>query len=125
MPVERLTFRLSDLSRIRDLAENAARSIGLSEQGVADVVIAVNEVATNAVTHGLFDTAYLSTWVDGGDLIVEIHDQGLWTPPYRPAPGPRSTSGMGLWVARLLASDISFRTESDGSRVTMRFGGKS
>lgn len=122
--MDQLTFRLADLSRIRHLAENAARSLGMSEQSVVDAVIAINEIATNAVTHGHAGTARLTTWIDDGALVVEIHDQGRWIPPLLPAPGPRSTNGMGLWVARLLAADIVFRTGEDGSAVTMRFGGK-
>ncbi|MEU7002714.1 ATP-binding protein [Nonomuraea sp. NPDC046570] len=123
-PVREVAFRLPDLPGVRDFVAVHARRLGMSEDHVGDFLLAVNEVTTNAVTHGAPAKAYLRVWTDHGDLVVEVHDQGDWTPgfaPGRAAPGPYATSGMGLWVARVLAADIVFRTSEDGSTVTMRF----
>lgn len=122
--VRELAFRLADLPRVRQLTEESARRLGLAEAVIEDVVIAVNEVATNAVTHGEHHTAQLRLWIEDGSLLVEVHDIGSWTPPEDRRPGPYATSGMGLWVARLLATEISFTSGSEGSAVTMRFAGK-
>ncbi|MFI6484731.1 ATP-binding protein [Nonomuraea sp. NPDC050663] len=119
-----LAFRLADLPRVRQLTEESARRLGLAEAVIEDVVIAVNEVATNAVTHGEHHTAQLRLWIEEGSLLVEVHDTGSWTPPEDRRPGPYATNGMGLWVARLLATEISFTSGSEGSAVTMRFAGK-
>ncbi|MBF8186857.1 ATP-binding protein [Nonomuraea sp. K274] len=118
-PVKRLSFRLPDLPRVRRFAEDEARDVGMPEEAVGDFVIAVNEVATNAVTHGA-EPASLRTWVANGNLVVEVHDEGAW----RPGPRPGAVGGMGLWVARLLSSDLALRVGSGGSTVTMRFPGK-
>lgn len=119
-----MVFRLADLPDLRDFAAVAARRIGMTEDAVGDVILAVNEIATNAVTHGTAK-AQLRIWTDAGDLFVEIHDDGAgWLPDVPPAPGPRATSGMGLWVARRLAADLSFATGVTGSTVTMRFAGR-
>ncbi|MEW9548465.1 ATP-binding protein [Nonomuraea sp. NPDC050783] len=118
-PVRRLRFGLGDLPRVRQFAEDGARDAGMPEEAIGDFVIAVNEVATNAVTHGA-DRAVMRTWTVGGDLIVEVHDEGTW----KPGPMPGAVGGMGLWVARLLSSDLTLRVGSGGSTVIMRFPGK-
>ncbi|MEV5896850.1 ATP-binding protein [Nonomuraea fuscirosea] len=118
-PVKDLDFRLPDLPQVRQFAEDEARAAGMPEEAIGDFVIAVNEVATNAVTHGA-DRAALRTWVTGGDLVVEVHDEGIW----KPGPMPGAVGGMGLWVARLLSSDLTLRVGDDGSTVIMRFPGK-
>jgi len=118
-PVRRLRFRLPDLPQVREFAESEARGFGMPEEAVNDFVIAVNEVATNAVTHGA-DDARVRTWPDSGDLVVEVHDEGIW----KPGPMPGAVGGMGLWVARLLSSDLTLRIGSGGSTVIMRFPGK-
>ncbi|WP_245642641.1 ATP-binding protein [Nonomuraea candida] len=117
--MKKLLFRLPDLPQVRQFAEDEARAAGMPEEAIGDFVIAVNEVATNAVTHGAGD-AFIRTWVIGGDLVVEVHDEGAW----KPGPLPGSVGGMGLWVARLLSSDLTLRVGSGGSTVIMRFPGK-
>jgi anti-sigma regulatory factor (Ser/Thr protein kinase) len=119
VPVKEVRFRLPDLPQVRQFAEDQARAVGMPEEAVGDFVIAVNEVATNAVTHGA-DRACLRTWLIGGDLVVEVHDEGAW----KPGPMPGAVGGMGLWVARLLSSDLTLRVGSGGSTVIMRFPGK-
>ncbi|MEV1172113.1 ATP-binding protein [Nonomuraea sp. NPDC049784] len=118
-PVKELRFRLPDLPQVRQFAEDEARSVGMPEEAVGDFVIAVNEVATNAVTHGA-DHAFMRTWLVNGDLFVAVHDGGTW----KPGPMPGAVGGMGLWVARLLSSELTLRAGSDGSTVIMRFPGK-
>jgi serine/threonine-protein kinase RsbW len=117
------SFRLSDLPELRDFLAARARRCGMREERVSDLLIAVNEVATNAVTHGAAH-ALMCLWADDGDLVVGIHDDGRWEPedvPGLAAPGPVATRGMGLWVARTLAAEITFDTGDKGTTVTMRF----
>ncbi|GLW96784.1 ATP-binding protein [Microtetraspora sp. NBRC 16547] len=121
---EELTFSLADLPDVREFAAVRARSRGMPEDAVGDFVIALNEVATNAVTHGAPE-ARLRVWGDSDGLVVDIHDDGReWrpgSPPGRVAPPENATSGMGLWVARRLSTDICVNTGSNGTTVTMRF----
>ncbi|WP_246075734.1 ATP-binding protein, partial [Nonomuraea terrae] len=77
--MKQLRFALPDLPRVRQFAESEARQAGMPEDAIGDFVIAVNEVATNAVTHGA-DTASMRTWTSSGDLVVEVHDGGVWKP---------------------------------------------
>ncbi|MFI6502771.1 ATP-binding protein [Nonomuraea typhae] len=118
-------FTLAGLPGVRHFAEVVARRAGLPDDEVGDLVLAVNEVATNAVTHGS-PAARVRSWTESGDLVIEIRDHGVWAgqafgqhPPARHA-----TSGMGLWVARLLAGQVDFRLGEEGSTVILRFAGK-
>ncbi|WP_433413286.1 ATP-binding protein [Microtetraspora malaysiensis] len=119
-----LTFSLDDLPEVREFAAVQARSKGMPEDAVGDFVVALNEVATNAVTHGAPE-ARLRLWGDRDGLVVDIHDEGKdWHPegwPGRAGPPDNATSGMGLWVARKLSTDIYLKTGSNGTTVTMRF----
>ncbi|MEV0968398.1 ATP-binding protein [Microtetraspora glauca] len=119
-----LTFSLDDLPDVREFAAVQARSQGMREDAVGDFVVALNEVATNAVTHGASE-ARLRLWGDRDGLVVDVHDEGrVWrpeSPPGRVAPPENATSGMGLWVARRLSTDIYVETGSNGTTVTMRF----
>ncbi|MEV8631298.1 ATP-binding protein [Streptosporangium sp. NPDC051023] len=123
--VAELAFCLPDLPDVRDFAAARAVQGGMSEEGLADFLVAVNEVATNAVTHGHPTAkAVLRMWAVGRTLVVEIHDEGRWnprTPPGETPPGPHATSGMGLWVARMVSSDITFETGAAGTFITMSF----
>ncbi|GAA0941272.1 ATP-binding protein [Nonomuraea longicatena] len=120
--VDEVTFTLLDLPGLRDLTADRARRAGLRGEAVANLVIAVNEVATNAVLHGS-DAALLRAWPDGGGLVVQIRDEGRWAGAVFGAERPpaEATSGMGLWVARLLADTVEFDTGAEGSTVTLRF----
>ncbi|MFC4060079.1 ATP-binding protein [Planomonospora corallina] len=120
-----LAFCLPDLPAVREFAAVHARRGGLAEERLPDFLVAVNEVATNAVTHGHASAkALLRMWTADGALVVEIRDEGRWAPeavPGQTPPGPYATSGMGLWVARMVSSGIDFRTGPGGTTVTMTF----
>ncbi|GAA1519102.1 hypothetical protein GCM10009677_60540 [Sphaerisporangium rubeum] len=118
-----MTFRVGDLPGVRDFAALQARRAGMPESAVGDYLVAVNEVATNAVTHGT-SKACMRVWCDEGDLVVQIHDEGHWIitdTPGMTAPHDYSTSGMGLWVARRLAKELTLITGRTGTHLTMRF----
>ncbi|WP_055482970.1 ATP-binding protein [Sphaerimonospora mesophila] len=117
-------FSLADLPDVREFAAAEARRRGMPDDAVGDFLLALNEVATNAVTHGS-TKARLSVWRDGADLVVGVRDEGGgWRPegvPGETPPPENATSGMGLWVARRLSKDMKVETGADGTIVTMRF----
>ncbi|MDP9862061.1 MULTISPECIES: ATP-binding protein [Streptosporangium] len=123
--VAEIAFCLPDLPDVRDFATVQAMRSGMSQESLADFLVAVNEVATNAVTHGHATAkAVLRMWTVGRTLVVEIHDEGQWSPDGPPGdtpPAPYATSGMGLWVARMISSDIKFETGAAGTFITMSF----
>ena len=123
--IAELAFCLPDLPDVRDFAVAQAVRSGMPQERLADFLVALNEVATNAVTHGHATAkAVLRMWTVGRTLVVEIHDEGRWDPgpsPGQTPPGPYATSGMGLWVARMVSSAITFETGAAGTFITMSF----
>ncbi|GAA4038669.1 ATP-binding protein [Nonomuraea soli] len=119
-------FTLARLSSVRAFAADSARSFGMKASALPDVLIAINEIVTNAVTHGQ-EPAQVRMWREADDLVVEVHDGGRWTdaaqlsdrPPDLPA--DTSPGGRGLWIARAVADLVMVGTGDTGTRVTLRF----
>ncbi|HET7683092.1 MAG TPA: sensor histidine kinase [Marmoricola sp.] len=90
-----------------------------------DFVYAVHEVVKNAVTHGE-PPATVEAWVADQDVIVRVTDHGSgFTDPFagfsRKRTGDSASAtrmSQGLWLARQLCDDLSFR--SDQGRFTVR-----
>jgi anti-sigma regulatory factor (Ser/Thr protein kinase) len=86
-------------------------------------VLAVNEVATNAVEHGSGD-AHLALWTGPGsrELLCEVHDGGrLLDPlPGLRAPHPSDPRGRGLWIARQLCDLLHVWGDHTGTHVRIR-----
>jgi serine/threonine-protein kinase RsbW len=113
-----LGFTRSDLSSVRRLVEDEATAAGLPPERIADVVFAVNEIATNALRHG-GEPASIRVWHQAGRLLCEIRDSGKGIPePLAPGkPALSSGGGFGLWAARQLCEAIEFRADGSGTVV--------
>jgi anti-sigma regulatory factor (Ser/Thr protein kinase) len=95
---------------------------------VEDFLLAVDEMASNAVRHGRPPVG-LRLWVAPGTLVCIISDAGRgWDDPfagYGPAHGEDlSRGGMGLWLARQLCDNVAIRHDPAGVsvRLTTRWG---
>jgi anti-sigma regulatory factor (Ser/Thr protein kinase) len=114
-----LGFTQSDLSSVRRLVEDEAAAAGLPPERIADVVFAVNEIATNALRHGA-EPACIRVWHQTGRLLCEVRDSGNGMPDsFAPGrkPALHSGGGFGLWAARQLCEAIEFRADSSGTVV--------
>jgi serine/threonine-protein kinase RsbW len=113
-----IRFCQDDLRRVRlDTAEWGARA-GLRSDRVDDFVIAVNEIATNAVRHGSPE-AWLRLRADAGNLVLaEVRDTGRW----QPGTGPAEAEGrgrMGLALVRRVCDDVDILTGLGGTTVVL------
>jgi anti-sigma regulatory factor (Ser/Thr protein kinase) len=120
-PVHELTFAPADLADLRTFVAGRARSAGLGETRVEDLVLALNEVATNSVRHG-GGRGVLRIWVDADMLVCEVRDHGrIAQQPLvgrvRPALG--QAGGWGLWLANQLIDIVQLRELPDGSVVRL------
>lgn len=90
---------------------------------IEDVVLAVNEVATNAVEHGGHQ-ARLALWVDDDELVCEVHDIGTLVEPLpgMRAPHPSQPRGRGLWIARQLCDVLHIWWDAQGTHVRLHAG---
>ena len=122
-PDQRMGFDTWQLVEVRDTVARAAHAAGCDRDRVADLVLAVNEVATNAVEHGSGD-AHLALWTGPGsrELLCEVHDGGrLLDPlPGLRAPHPSDPRGRGLWIARQLCDLLHVWGDHAGTHVRIR-----
>jgi len=115
-------FDTWQLVEVRDTVARAAQAAGCDRDRVADLVLAVNEVATNAVEHGSGD-AHLALWTDGRrELLCEVHDGGRLADPLPGlrAPHPSDPRGRGLWIARQLCDLLHVWGDDAGTHVRIR-----
>jgi anti-sigma regulatory factor (Ser/Thr protein kinase) len=116
-PEIELEFGLADLGKIRNLVRRAALDAGFPGEKADELVLAVNEVATNAVVHGR-PPAVLRVWTSAEEAFCEVSDAGPGIDDMRAGqvlPPPKSIGGRGLYLARVLADDVEIR--SNGNSV--------
>ncbi len=117
-----MDFTSADLPKVRRLTVAWAVKAGMSAETADDFVIAVNEIATNAVRHGS-PNASLRLWINGSAGVAEIRDSGHWEAATAPTPLPRRPAeqgGMGLEVARLVCDGLQIKATSAGTAVLLR-----
>jgi anti-sigma regulatory factor (Ser/Thr protein kinase) len=117
-PVSELHFRAADLGGLRHLVAGTAAAGGLGPDRVADVVLAVNEIASNSVEHGP-GSGRLRLWTGDG-LVAEVADAGRMRQPFpgMVLPPPAGARGRGLWLASELSDVLQVWTD-DGTVVRM------
>jgi anti-sigma regulatory factor (Ser/Thr protein kinase) len=122
-PDRRIAFDTWQLAAVRETVAQAARAAGCDGDRVDDLVLAVNEVATNAVEHGSGD-AHLALWTGPGvrELLCEVHDGGRLADPLPGlrAPHPADPRGRGLWIARQLCDLLHVWSDAAGTHVRIR-----
>lgn len=108
------------LSVVREHVRNAASAFGLDRGRTADLILIVNEVATNSIRHG-GGSGVLRIWEDGSSLICEVSDAGQIQDPLigRARPSSDRGSGFGLWLANQLCDLVQIRTFPTGSVVRL------
>jgi serine/threonine-protein kinase RsbW len=94
--------------------------LALSETETADVVLAVDEAAANAVRHAYgpeeSGAVELTLWTEPGTLSIEVVDHGSWRPPAdRPTEG-----GRGIPLMSTMSEAVLIHYDERGSRVLLR-----
>ncbi len=94
--------------------------LALSEADTADVVLAVDEAAANAVCHaygpGVSGAVELTMWTEPDTLCIEVVDHGHWRPPAaEPVEG-----GRGIGLMSTMAEAVLIQYDGRGSRVLLR-----
>ena len=112
-------FTGDGLRRIRDLVDQTARVAGVSAANAHNLVMAVSELAANAVRHGGGHGRILIEQTGDG-VHVEVSDHGPGLPEHlsQELPPPDAVSGRGLWLVRHLCRDLHISSTARG--VTVR-----
>lgn len=101
-----------------------AREAGLADDRVEDLVIAANEISSNAVLHGRPPIA-ARAWARDGEVVCQISDSGPgvhdplagWMLPDRPTPG-----GWGLALSRRLCDALEIVPTAKGTDIHLHVG---
>lgn len=109
-----------DLAALRRLVQNYSRLAGLGIPRSSDLVLAVNEVATNSLRYGGSE-GELRMWLEGNRLVCEISDRGRLKDPLvgRRRPEPNSASGRGLWLVNQVCDLVELRPGDSGTTVRL------
>jgi anti-sigma regulatory factor (Ser/Thr protein kinase) len=118
--VQELEFDAGTLRSLREVVTTRATEAGLNEARANDLVLAVNEVATNSVRHG-GGTGTLRVWRGTRWLVCEIEDSGVIGDPLAGREEPRGEqhSGRGLWIANQLCDLVQVRSYATRSVVRL------
>jgi anti-sigma regulatory factor (Ser/Thr protein kinase) len=93
--------------------------VGLPRARAEDFVIAVSEIAANAVRYGS-PAARLLLRVAGGAAQAEVRDSGRWQPAAGAASDGGHGGGRGLALARLVCDGVGIRAGAGGTTVILR-----
>jgi anti-sigma regulatory factor (Ser/Thr protein kinase) len=113
-----LPLQAGRLKELRRLVARRALAFGMSPARTADLVFAVNEIATNSLCHADGNRIF-RLWHEGDTLLCEMRDDGRITQPMagRERPEVRSENGRGLWLANQLCDLVQVRSYATGSVV--------
>jgi serine/threonine-protein kinase RsbW len=115
VPGYECTFCIDDLAAVRRLAAGHGLAAGLSPSRLSDFILAVNEVATNAICHGC-DRARLRLWRSGDQVCCQVHG-GRWISREQPPAVVDDAEGLRLWVVGQLCSTVAFSYGPDDTTV--------
>ncbi len=125
-----VSAKKQNLVVIRDFIEQQIGVLGLDSQTVYDVILAVDEIATNIITHGYQGNPgeiRVEVLLHPPDLAIQLVDQAPHFDP-RLAQTPnidlplekRPIGGLGIFLARELMDEIVHYTPPQGgNQVTM------
>ena len=113
-----MAFRGGWLATVRDFVGEQAQHAKLSTGKVSDLVLAVNELATNSLRYG-GGQGTLRVWHTNRSLVCEVTDNGQLSDPLvgREQPGAGRLGGRGLWMVNQLCDLVQIRSLPTGTVV--------
>ena len=116
------------LEKIGKLTTDAGSNAGFNDIEIGDIQLAIDEVCTNAIIHGLKNDQNLTfqmviQW-NPGEIEIQIHESGeLFDPLDLDDPNlenimeEQSAGGLGLYFLRELMDEADFRIGRDGVKT--------
>ena len=126
----RVAADVAQLATIRAFVERQAHALGVDASEIYDLILAVNEVATNIVVHGYRSQPgmiEIELWRRGDAIEIRLRDQArLFDPTRVPMPDltlplhKRPLGGMGVHVTRQIMDTMRYRvTPEGGNELTL------
>ena len=115
-----IEFDPRGLGTVRRFTMQHAAEAGLTDVQVADLVLVVNEIATNTLRHG-GGRGVLRIWQEEDSVIAEVSDAGYVSQPLvgRVKPTVQRENGRGMWLANQLCDLVQLRSSPEGTVVRM------
>ncbi len=110
-----------ELAAVRQFTAIQARQAGLPPGRVIDLVIAVNELASNTLAHTA-GPGSLIIWSTLREVICQISDTGHITDPLAgtpPSPSDLPGAHMGLWVVQQICDLAEIQTSPAGTTIRL------
>src|SRR5215208_5428871 len=119
-PVE-LRFITGQLGMVREFLTQRALQAGIEGERLSDLVLAVDELATNSLRYARGEGT-LRTWRENGSLLAEVADGGHIADPLagRDLPRPDALDGRGLYLVNQLCDLVQLRSSPEGSVVRVQ-----
>ncbi|HKG35806.1 MAG TPA: sensor histidine kinase [Solirubrobacterales bacterium] len=120
-PTAEMEIDPARLGELRRLVEFEGSAAGVEPDRLGDLVVAVNEVATNALVHGA-RPARLRIFHRRGELLCEVGDAGAgFEDPLagQLPPPPGVAGGFGMWITRMTGDATEVHSGEDGTTVTI------
>ena len=120
VPTRELAFVMETLAELRRLVLESGRQAGLPDGLVDDLVLAVNELATNSVRHA-GGSGTVRVWREPGTIVWEVSDPGRISDPLagRQRPPRDDEGGYGLWMVNQLCELVQVRSTDNGTVVRL------
>ncbi|GAA5199354.1 hypothetical protein GCM10023322_74820 [Rugosimonospora acidiphila] len=119
-PAEPRRLNATDLVRLRQHIADVTTRAGLDPGRAAELALAVNEVASNAIEHG-DGMVSVTVRLAGTRVVVEVRDGGPGIPAGTTAdrPEPDAERGRGLWLVGQLCDEVDVESDAGGTRVRL------
>jgi anti-sigma regulatory factor (Ser/Thr protein kinase) len=124
--------QLTNLAQIASFVTNQAQSVGMDDDQVFAIQMAVDEACTNSMEHAYAGhengEVTVCCYAEGDDFVVKITDLGAhFDPDAIPEPDTslpleeRAVGGLGVFLMRRLMDSVEFHSPTAaGNEVVMR-----
>jgi anti-sigma regulatory factor (Ser/Thr protein kinase) len=114
-------FDKESLGKMRRRLAGEARDFGVDETRIPDLLLAVNEIATNSVVYA--GSGSLGVWHENGRIVCEVRDNGFIDDALigRIRPATSEERGRGIWFAHQVADLLQFRSAPSGTQCRIMF----
>ena len=133
VPLARFPARMDSMAEIRSFVEAACTTAGIGREDCLKLLLIVEELFTNTVTHGYREESESPVWItfEPGDAGFTLHYEDA-APPHNPfgefrpmdttvLVAQQPVGGLGLKLIRSLASHAGYSREGERNCIRLTF----
>jgi anti-sigma regulatory factor (Ser/Thr protein kinase) len=111
---------IDDLAGLRSFVVSHAAAADIPPRRIQELVVAVNELATNTLEHTTGEGT-LSTWTEPGVLVVQVDDTGHINDPLagRLLPAGLVERGRGLFLVNMMCDLVRLHSTPEGTTLRL------